>query len=113
MLSDYASSCASWSLYSATGNISEAIIATYMTIHMPDPPVHTVGELRLVARSSRRERKSWGCDFKQTNARVVFARRASPPCQRHRDAGAALARAGTPPQHLAPCSGVSGRRGFQ
>src|SRR6516165_4341612 len=34
----YASSCGSWSLYSATGNIpmalSEAIIATYMTIHM-------------------------------------------------------------------------------
>ena len=38
MLGDYASSCGSWSLYSATGNIpvalSEAIIATYMTIHM-------------------------------------------------------------------------------
>jgi hypothetical protein len=33
MLGDYASSCGSWSLYSATGNIpmalSEAIIATY------------------------------------------------------------------------------------
>jgi hypothetical protein len=38
MLGDYALSCGSWSLYSATGNIpmalSEAIIATYMTIHM-------------------------------------------------------------------------------
>ena len=38
MLGDYAWSCGSWSLYSATGNIpmalSEAIIATYMTIHM-------------------------------------------------------------------------------
>jgi hypothetical protein len=38
MLGDYASSCGSWSLYSATGTIpmalSEAIIATYITIHM-------------------------------------------------------------------------------
>ena len=62
MLGDYASSCGSWFLYSATGNIpmalSEAIIATYMTIHMADPPVHTVGELRLLARSSGREWKS-------------------------------------------------------
>ena len=35
MLGDYASSCGSWSLYSATGNIpmalSEAIIATYIS----------------------------------------------------------------------------------
>ena len=35
MLGDYASSCGSWSLYCATGNIpmalSEAIIATYIT----------------------------------------------------------------------------------
>src|SRR5215831_6609931 len=42
MLGDYASSCGSWSLYSATGNIpmalSEAIIATYMTIHMARSP---------------------------------------------------------------------------
>jgi hypothetical protein len=56
MLGDYAWSCGSWSLYSATGNIpmalSEAIIATYMTIHMARSPVHTVGELRLLARSS-------------------------------------------------------------
>src|SRR5262249_14278041 len=52
MLGDYASSCGSWSLYSATGNIpmalSEAIIATYMTIHMARSPVHTVRELRLL-----------------------------------------------------------------
>src|SRR5262249_42811542 len=38
LLGDYAWSCGSWSLYCATGNIpmarSEAIIATYMTIHM-------------------------------------------------------------------------------
>ena len=43
MLGDYASSCGSWSVYSATGNIpmalSEAIIATYMTIHMARSPV--------------------------------------------------------------------------
>src|SRR5262249_44151097 len=42
VLGDYASSCGSWSLYSATGNIpmalSEAIIATYMTIHMARSP---------------------------------------------------------------------------
>src|SRR5262245_5560639 len=42
MLGDYASSCGSWSLYSATGNIpmalSEAIIATYMTIHITRSP---------------------------------------------------------------------------
>src|SRR6516164_4189830 len=54
LLGDYAWSCGSWSLYCATGNIpmalSEAIIATYMTIHMARSPVHTVGELRLLAR---------------------------------------------------------------
>ena len=42
MLGDYASSCGSWSLYSAIGNIpmalSEAIIATYMMIHMARSP---------------------------------------------------------------------------
>src|SRR5262249_47063560 len=42
MLGDYAWSRGSWSLYSATGNIpmalSEAIIATYMTIHMARSP---------------------------------------------------------------------------
>src|SRR5215831_3921063 len=120
MLGDYASSCGSWSLYSAIGNIpmalSEAIIATYMTIHMArSPGSHTVGELRLLARSSGRERKSCGCGFQATKARVRFVRRAYPPCQRHRDAGVALARARTPPQHLAPYSegAVSGRRGFQ
>jgi 8-oxo-dGTP pyrophosphatase MutT (NUDIX family) len=52
-LGDYASSCGSWSLYSATGTIpmalSEAIIATYITIHVliesnflgSRPPLHT------------------------------------------------------------------------
>jgi hypothetical protein len=57
--------------------LSEAIIATYMTIHMarsprftPIPPVHTVRELRLLARSSGRERKSCGCGFQATKARV-------------------------------------------
>ena len=48
MLGDYASSCGSWSLYSATGNIpmalSEAIIATYMTIHMGRSPRFTQWE---------------------------------------------------------------------
>ena len=42
LLGDYAWSCGSWSLYSTTGNIpmapSEAIIATYMTIHMARSP---------------------------------------------------------------------------
>src|SRR5436853_6480969 len=42
MPGDYASSCGSWSLYCATGNIpmalSEAIIATYITIHMARSP---------------------------------------------------------------------------
>ena len=42
LLGDYAWSCGSWSLYCATGNIpmalSEAIIATYMTIHMARSP---------------------------------------------------------------------------
>jgi hypothetical protein len=48
MLGDYAWSCGSWSLYSATGNIpmalSEAIIATYMTIHMARSPRFTQWE---------------------------------------------------------------------
>ena len=89
MLGDYAWSCGSWSLYSTTGNIpmapSEAIIATYMTIHMARSPVHTVRELCLLARSSGRERKSCGCGFQATKARVRFVRRV-------RDAGVALAR---------------------
>jgi hypothetical protein len=50
--------------------LSEATIATYMTIHMARSPVHTVGELRLLARSSGRERKSCGCGFQATKARV-------------------------------------------
>src|SRR5262249_49947490 len=49
MLGDYASSCGSWSLYSATGNIpmalSEAIIATYMTIHMARSPSSHSGRI--------------------------------------------------------------------
>ena len=49
MLDDYASSCGSWSLYSATGNIpmarSEAIIATYMTIHMARSPSSHSGRI--------------------------------------------------------------------
>jgi len=65
--------------------------------HGPIPPVHTVRELRLLARSSGREQKSCGCGFQATKARVRFVRRAYPPCQRHRDAGVALARARTPP----------------
>src|SRR6516165_8822164 len=48
MLGDYAWSCGSWSLYSATGNIpmalSEAIIGTYMTIHMARSPRFTQWE---------------------------------------------------------------------
>ena len=58
-------------------------------------------------RSSGRERKFCGCGFQATKARVRFVRRAYPPCQRHRDAGVALARARTPPQHLAPYSEVA------
>jgi len=54
-------------------------------------PRFTVGELRLLARSSGRERKSCGCGFQATKARIRFVRRAYPPCQRHRDAGVALA----------------------
>jgi hypothetical protein len=61
--------------------LSEAIIATYMTIHMARSPVHTVGELRLLARSSGRERKSCGCGFQATKGRVRFVRGAYPPCQ--------------------------------
>jgi hypothetical protein len=42
---DYASSCGRWSLYSATGTIpmalSEAIIATYVTIHIAQSPSFT------------------------------------------------------------------------
>ena len=42
---DYASSCGRWSLYSATGTIpmalSEAIIATYITIHIAQSPSFT------------------------------------------------------------------------
>ena len=49
MLGDYASSCGSWSLYSATDNIpmalSEAIIATYMTIHMARSPSSHSGRI--------------------------------------------------------------------
>src|SRR5262245_35519470 len=65
--------------------------------HGPIPRFHTVRELRLLARSSGRERKFCGCGFQATKARVRFVRRAYPPCQRHRDAGVALARARTPP----------------
>ena len=101
MLGDYAWSCGSWSLYSATGNIpmalSEAIIATYMTIHMARSPGSHSGRIGLLARSSGRERKSCGCGFQATKARIRFVQRAYPPCQRHRDAGVALARARTPP----------------
>src|SRR5262249_45501754 len=67
---------------------------------------YTVRELRLLARSSGTERKSCECGFQATKARVRFVRRAYPPCRRHRDAGVALARARTPPQHLAPYSEV-------
>ena len=75
MLGDYGWSCGSWSLYSATGNIpmalSEAIIATYMTIHIGPIPRFTQWEnCRLPARSSGRERKSCGCGFQATKARV-------------------------------------------
>src|SRR5262249_53515185 len=105
MLDDYASSCGN----SATGNIpmalSEAIIATYMTIHMARSPRFTQWEncvsLPGVPGGCG---KSCGCGFQATKARVRFFRRAYPPCQRHRDAGVALARARTPPQHLAPYS---------
>ena len=65
--------------------------------HGPIPRFHTVRELRLLARSCRRERKSCGCGFQATKARVRFVRRAYPPCQRHRDAGVALVRARTLP----------------
>ena len=48
-MGDYAWSCSSWFLYSATGNIpmalSEATIATYMTIHMARSPRFTPWEL--------------------------------------------------------------------
>ena len=97
ILGDYAWSCGSWSLYSATGNIpmalSEAIIATYMTIHMARSPGSHRERIASPCQSSGRERKSCGCGFQATKARVRFARRAYPPCQRHRDAGVALARA--------------------
>src|SRR5262245_676341 len=73
MLGDYASSCGSWSLYSATGNIpmalSEAIIATYMTIHMARSPGSHSERIASPAGSSRRERKSCGCGFQATKAR--------------------------------------------
>ena len=86
MLGDYGWSCGSWSLYSATGNIpialSEAIIATYMTIHMARSPVHTVGELRLLAGVPGGSGKSYGCGFQATKSRVRFVRRVYPPCQR-------------------------------
>src|SRR5262245_1690970 len=102
MLSDYASSCGSWSPYSATGNIpmalSEAIIATYMTIHMARSPGSTQREncvsLPGVPGGSGNPA---GVAFRQRRARGRFAGRAYPPCQGHRDAGVALARAGTPP----------------
>jgi hypothetical protein len=45
----------------------------------------------------RRERKSCGCGFQATKARIRFVRRAYPPCRRHRDARVALAHARTPP----------------
>ena len=96
MLGDYAWSCGSWSLYSTTGNIpmalSEAIIATYMTIHMARPPVHTVGELRLLARSSGRERKSCGCGFQATKACVCWTPKPKSSRRSQRAPGASGAR---------------------
>src|SRR5262249_53887594 len=111
LLGDHTRSCGSWSLYCAIGNIpmalSEAIIATYMTIHMARSPSSHSERIASPRLSSRRERKSCGCGFQATKARIHFVRRAYPPGQRHRDAGAALARARTPPQHLAPYSEVA------
>src|SRR5215470_12399758 len=112
MLGDYAWSCGSWSLYSTTGNIpvalSEGIIATYMTIHMARSPGSHSGRIASPCQEFReRKRKSCGCGFQATKARIRFVRRAYPPCQRHRDAGVALARARTPPRHLAPYSEVA------
>jgi hypothetical protein len=58
LLGDYASSCGSASPASATGTIpmalSEAIIATYKTIHIARSLVHTVRQLRSPCRSCRR-----------------------------------------------------------
>src|SRR2546430_8577691 len=74
MLGDYASSCGSWSLYCATGNIpmalSEAIIATYITIHMARSPGSHSGRIASPCQEFREERKPCGCGFQATKARV-------------------------------------------
>src|SRR5262249_20365578 len=105
MQGDYASSCGSWSLYSATGNIpmalSEAIIATYMTIHMPRSPGSHSGRMASPCQEFRGGAKILWLWFSGNESARPFVRRAYPPCQRHSDAGVALARARTPPQHLA------------
>src|SRR5262249_49323452 len=101
MLGDYASSCGSWSVYSATGNIpmalSEAIIATYMTIHMARSP------------GSHSERIASPCQEFREGAEILrvwlpgnesthsFCPTSLSSLQRHRDSGDALARARTPP----------------
>jgi hypothetical protein len=104
MLGDYASSCGSWSLYSATANIpmalSEAIIATYMTIHMARSPGSHSGSCP----EFRRERKSCGCGFQATKARFVLS-----------DEPILLAKGIVMQASRSPVRehSVSGRRGFQ
>src|SRR3979409_509217 len=49
--------------------LSEAIIATYMTIHMARSPGSHSERMLLLARSCRREPKSCGCGFQATKAR--------------------------------------------
>ena len=49
--------------------------------HGPIPCSHS-GRIASPCQSSGRERKSCGCGFQATKARVRFVRRAYPPCQR-------------------------------
>src|SRR5215470_11917354 len=111
MLGDYAWSCGSWSLYSTTGNIpmalSEAIIATYMTIHMARSPGSHSGRIASPCQEFREGAEILRVWLAGNESARSFCPTSLPPCQRHRDAGVALARARTPPQHLAPYSEVA------
>ena len=106
MLGDYAWSCGSWSLYSATGNIpmalSEAIIATYMTIHMARSPGSHSGRIASPCQEFRE-----GAEILRVWLSGNESTRSLCPTSLSCDAGVALARARTPPQRLAPYSEVA------
>jgi hypothetical protein len=77
--------------------LSEAIIATYMTIHMARSPGSHSGRIASPCQEFREGAEILRVWLSGNESARSFCRRADPPCQRHCDAGVALARARTPP----------------